>query len=148
MQVIDPVAKTPKRALEAYRSSREEEKRREEEKEVQVVKDGSDDEEVVIVQTSGAGREKGGKRCYGEWNLCSAKETQRNGGVGAHKRRKKSKGAADSGAGVHFWVEVHLSSVAGKASAWESLDPTSGLAGTNGKYEKGKGLCVAFRGGR
>ncbi|QDZ20430.1 DNA repair protein Rad4 [Chloropicon primus] len=149
VRVVDPVAKTPKKALEAYRASQRNPRAGDDNgdgggsEDVQVVED---DEVTVVVDNTKKGRAKGGKRSYGEWNLCDAKEVKTKGKKAGNGQRNRESGASSSSSSTRFWVEVCFHTPEGMV--WESVDPVCGLSGDAGKYKRDGGLCIAFRKGR
>ena len=136
---VCPAPKTPKRAVQEYRSrlSRAEA----DEKAEATADDDDDDEVVVVVETKGRrgrGAKKGGGREYGEWNAV----VTRRGVQGVPRGDGAGEGPPPSPSSS-AWVEVFLS------DAWVSADPGTGSVGSAGSYlGQERGLCVAVEAGR
>ena len=138
---VCPAPKTPKRAVQEYRSrlSRAE---ADEKAEAAADDDEDDDDEVVVVVETkgrrGRGTEKGGGREYGEWNAV----VTRRGVQGVPRGDGAGEGSPPSPSSS-AWVEVLLS------DAWVSADPGTGSVGSTGSYlGQERGLCVAVEAGR
>ena len=131
---VCPAPKTPKRAVQEYRS-------RLSRAEAASAADEDDDEVVVVVETKGRrgrGTKKGGGREYGEWNAV----VTRRGVQGVPRGDGAGEGSPPSPSSS-AWVEVLLS------DAWVSADPGTGSVGSTGSYlGQERGLCVAVEAGR